>query len=170
MVSTRVLGLGISSAQDRRWSYLSDHVAGAAAGLALVRHCRDVHRGTPAGPVFAGLVADIEQDEAWLRQVCDRLDVEPSRVKQAAALLGERATRAKPNGRLLGSSPLSRLVELEALCSGIAGKRSLWRSLREALPGEPLETVTLAELVERADDQHARLESIRPAIAAAALA
>ena len=45
--------------------------------------------------------------------------------RRAAEFVG----RLKPNGRLRGDSPLSRLVELELLCAGILTKESLWRTL-----------------------------------------
>ena len=43
--------------------------------------------------------------------------------------MAEKLGRLKPNGQILGYSPLSRLVELETLALGITGKRSLWEAL-----------------------------------------
>ena len=42
---------------------------------------------------------------------------------------GEKLGRLKLNGQLLGYSPLSRLIELEGLMLGIAGKLAMWIAL-----------------------------------------
>jgi hypothetical protein len=42
----------------------------------------------------------------------------------------EIASRLKANGRLIGYSPLSRVLELEGLIMGITGKLEMWRSLQ----------------------------------------
>lgn len=163
-------GLASSTSLERRHLYLADHFAGARAGTALARHCRQVHRGRPAGPDFARLADDVERDLQWLEELLEVLGVAPSLLKQASAVVVERASRAKPNGQLLGRSPLSDLVELETLTVGVAGKRSLWLSLEASLATEPLDDVTLDQLVGRADAQLALLDTIRPALAAGALA
>ena len=47
------------------------------------------------------------------------LGVEPSPIKSGLGAIGEGWGRLKPNGRLFGYSPLSRLIERETLAAGI---------------------------------------------------
>ena len=84
----------------------------------------------------------------------------PQVAKVALAWLAEKAGRLKPNGRIVRGSPLSPVVELEALEIGIYGKLLLWKLLRDRRP--PGSTaVDLDELIARAERQLAELESHR---------
>jgi hypothetical protein len=78
--------------------------------------------------------------------------------------------RLKLNGRLLGYSPLSRLVELETLALGVHGKLALWRSLEQLEPAlRGTADGQLAELVGRAERQLEQLEAYRERAAGEAL-
>ena len=57
------------------------------------------------------------------------------RAKNAAFWAAEKLGRLKLNGQLTGSSPLSRLIEIEGLLAGINGKLSLWCALLEIARG-----------------------------------
>ena len=139
--------------------YLQDHLAGAQGGLALARRAASNQRGTPAGPVLEGLAADIEDDEQALRRVMDGLSVPPSVAKGRGAELAERAGRWKLNGQLLGSSPLSPVIELEGLLSGVKSKQHVWLILRDAAD-VPLSGVDPDRMLERAEDQLDRLDGL----------
>ncbi len=77
------------------------------------------------------------------------------------AWLGEKASRAKPNGRLLRRSGLTLLVELETMRVGVQGKVLLWRALLSASEDEPrLEHDWLEQLLERAEQQLRMLDSL----------
>lgn len=89
-------------------------------------------------------------------------------MKPFIAVLGERLGRLKLNGRLRGYSPLSRLVELELLQVGVAGKRRLWRAL-EHTQNERLSGMDLGALAERATGQMRRLEALQLKAASLAL-
>jgi hypothetical protein len=112
-------------------TYLNDHLAGSVVALELAKRASSENRGTEFGAFLESLTTEIESDRATLKTIMDRVDVGEDRLKQAAALLAERAGRLKLNGQLRGYSPLSRLVELEALSLGVDGKLALWRSLEE---------------------------------------
>ena len=58
------------------------------------------------------------------------LGVRPSRSKDAAAWLGERLARLKPNGRVSRGTGYHELHELETLSLGIAGKLALWEATK----------------------------------------
>jgi len=144
-------------APDRRRMlaiYLRDHYAGSTAGLALVRRCRQSNRGNIWDRGLAPIETEIEEDRLTLESVMGSLGVEPSPVKSSLAAIGERFARLKSNGRLIGYSPLSRLIELETLAAAIATKRKLWRTLRHV---SELNTSQLDQLIERATGQLDRM-------------
>jgi hypothetical protein len=88
------------------------------------------------------------------------LEIEASTARDALAATGERIARLKANGRVTERSPLSDVVELEALCSGILAKEALWRSLslcNRVLP----EALDLESLIARAQHQRQIVERCR---------
>jgi hypothetical protein len=118
-------------------TYLNDHRAGATAGTALVRRIWRSNRRTKWGPIIEKVAETIEQDLVVLDEVRAAAGVSGGDLKRVAALLTERAGRLKLNGHLLTYSPLSRVLELEALMSAIRGKQSLWVALHTAAPSHP---------------------------------
>lgn len=149
--------------------YLNDHLAAATLGVELARRVRGSNQGNPEfGSALAEICAEIESDRETLEAVMDQLGVGRSKLKPLAAVLGERMGRLKLNGRLRGYSPLSRLVEIEALQMGIAGKQRLWRAL-EHTHADNLRDFELGALAERATDQLRRLELLHLKAAALAL-
>lgn len=150
-------------------TYLQDHHAGATAGLELARRAAGSNEDNPFGPELASIAAEIEEDREVLERVMGKLDVAPSRVKDSAAWVAEKLGRLKPNNRVIGYSPLSRVVELEGLVLGVTGKVALWESLGAAV-GTQVEGVDFDALAVRAQDQRARLDRMRREAAAEALA
>jgi UDP-glucose 4-epimerase len=68
------------------------------------------------------------------------------------AALAERAGRLKLNGRLLETSPLTPLLEIELMRSAVVGKLGGWRTLEEYADDvglDPERFATLAELAQR---------------------
>ncbi|HEU4905304.1 MAG TPA: hypothetical protein VFT19_04220 [Solirubrobacterales bacterium] len=149
--------------------YLNDHLAGATVGVELARRLQASNEDDREfGPALAEICAEVEDDRATLESAMDRLGIGRSKLKPAAAVLGERLGRLKPNGRLRGYSPLSRLDELELLQIGVAGKRRLWRAL-EHTHADDLSGFDLGALAERATDQLRRLEALHLKAASLAL-
>ncbi|HET8739814.1 MAG TPA: hypothetical protein VFO17_08795 [Acidimicrobiia bacterium] len=133
--------------------YLNDHWAGAGAGKALAKRVEGHNRGTEWGPILAEVATQIAEDERTLRELRERLGVGGGAAKRFLAVAGERVSRLKLNGRLVGFSPLSRLLEIEALICGVAGKKCLWSALR-AIPGSTdLSDFELERLEQRAIEQ-----------------
>jgi hypothetical protein len=142
--------------------YLQDHLAGATFGSELVERCRQRNERSEFGPPLAELAGEIASDRQTLIAVMRRVGAERSNVKVSAAWLSEKARRLKPNGRLFSYTALTRVVELESLAIGIAGKRALWRTLENVASqrGE-LEGYDFAALAARAEDQLQRVERLR---------
>jgi hypothetical protein len=142
--------------------YLADHLAAATAGVALAGRTARSNAGTEFGNVLRRLAGEIEDDRRTLLQIVAELGFRESRAKEAVAWVGERVGRLKLNGRIRGYSPLSRVLELEALSVGVAGKLALWQSLL-ATPGigERLSIFDLDALADRARRQRAEIEEHR---------
>ncbi|MFF2193940.1 hypothetical protein [Streptomyces sp. NPDC058157] len=142
--------------------YLNDHLAGAGSGVSLIRRMARAQRGTPAQQPLAGLAEEIPADRESLRASMTALGVSARWPRVAAGRLAEKAARFKLNGRLAGRSPLSDVLELEAMRLGVEGKASMWRSLRVlALTDRRLDPVALDRLLARAARQESLLEALR---------
>ena len=142
--------------------YLQDHYAGSTGGLEMAKRTAKENAGTEFGGPLTQIAAEIAEDRDALKRLMDRLDVSPAPIKATLAWAAEKAGRLKPNGELLGYTPLGRLVEVEALVTGVSGKLSLWRALLQIAPSEPrLDAVQLQDLERRAEDQLSRLHDLR---------
>jgi hypothetical protein len=150
--------------------YLNDHFAGATLGVELSRRAAAENRGTELGDFLGALHREIVDERETLRAVMGALGIDASPLKPAGAWLLEKAGRLKLNGQVGGHSPLSPLLELEGLETGVSGKRSLWQVLGRAFPADKrLERFHFDALITRADRQLQGLEEHRLALASDAL-
>jgi hypothetical protein len=141
--------------------HLNDHLAGATAGTDLARRAAGSFRGTPSGPVLERLASEIAEDRRALVDIMRSLGVPIRHYKLYAAWAAEKVGRLKLNGRVLGRSPLSNVVELESLRIGVQGKMAGWRVLRAlANPYAGLAAQRLDELIERARRQAETLDEL----------
>jgi hypothetical protein len=145
--------------------YLNDHYAGSTLGVELAKRAAKNNDGNAEfGPPLATLADEIGDDRDTLKRIMAGLDVSEDRIKASLFWVGEKVGRLKPNGELLQFSPLSRVVEIEGLISGVSGKLSLWRTLMElAEREERLDERELEVLAGRAEDQLLRLHALRGA-------
>jgi hypothetical protein len=144
--------------------YLQDHLAGSTGGLELARRARGANEGTPYGEALAKLADDIAADRRSLESIMDDLGFGADRPKNIAFWVAEKAGRLKLNGQLTGYSPLSRMIEIEGLITGVNAKLSLWRTLRDVADSVPeLDADRLARLIERAEQQIGTLHELRSA-------
>ena len=151
--------------------YLQDHLAGSTAGLELARRTSKASQGSEYGPPLAKIADEIESDRRQLQAIMDALGFGSDRLKNVAAWTLEKAGRLKLNGELTQYSPLSRVVELEGLLTGITGKWGLWVALLELAPDESrLDAELLTRLRDRAEEQRATVEELREKAAREAFA
>jgi hypothetical protein len=142
--------------------YLNDHLAGATVGVELARRAAGANRGSSYGQFLDELATEIRSDRESLIAIMRSLRVRVDRLKVSAAWAAEKLGRLKLNGQLRGYSPLSRLVELEALTLGVSGKLAMWRALDQLEPDHPeLSKASLEELIARAQRQLESLEAQR---------
>jgi hypothetical protein len=150
--------------------YLNDHLAGATGAQDLARRAAASNRASEYGPFLGLLAREIAEDRQSLLALMDALGVRVDRLKVLLGWGAEKMGRLKLNGRLLGYSPLSRLVELEALQIGVQAKLGLWRALDELELARLKDSgLALPELIARAERQLEGLERHRLRAAAEAL-
>jgi hypothetical protein len=142
--------------------YLQDHLAGATFGLELVQRCRRNNEGTEFAEHLAELTAEIAEDRQTVQQIMRDVGADVSHTKVAAGWTLEKIRRLKLNGSVFEYTPLARVVELESLALGIAGKRAMWQALDDVASSENrLGPHDFSRLTERADDQLLRVNALR---------
>ena len=152
---------------DHLSTYLNDHLAGSTAGLELAQRAAESNEGTELGTLLARIAGEIEEERTVLKSVIEAVDAQQNSAKAAAAWVGEKAGRLKPNDQLTGYSSLSQMVEIEGLSLGIEGKRLLFRTLAERRDPR-LAAFDFTALAEQAQRQREELEPFRLAAAARA--
>jgi hypothetical protein len=159
-VSDRVTGTFVHVNEKLVRIYLQDHHAGSTTGLELARRILGSNDGNEYGEAMVTIVDEIAADQKALEGVMDDLGFGSDTIKDLGAWTLEKVGRLKMNGQITGYSPLSRVVELESLCAGVAGKRMLWKALErtfeDSLPGFDFHA-----LGTRAEAQRERLEACR---------
>ena len=151
--------------------YLNDHLAGATLGSNLAKQIQVQNVGTALGELMGSLAPEIEADRQTLIEVMKRLDISQNPVKRATAWMAEKASRVKLSGQTSGEPELGAFMALETLCLGVQGKLCLWTALKKVADRyEPLTSMNLDELIERAQTQHSALERERMAASSRALA
>ena len=151
--------------------YLQDHHAGSNTGLELARRVHGNNTGNEYGEALAKVVDEIAADKKSLESIMDDLGFGADKIKDIGGWTLEKVGRLKLNGQLTGYSPLSRVVELEGLMTGITGKIGLWMALLQIAPDEPrLDTTRLERLRERGESQRATVEDLRERAAREAFA
>jgi hypothetical protein len=144
--------------------YVNDHLAGATVGTALAHRLADAHPDGDRGERLRRIATEIAEDRADLVAIMRRLRIPVDPLKTALAWLAEKAGRLKLNGRLLTRSPLSSVLELEALRLGVEGKAAGWRTLRTLAEHDTrLDAAELDGLLARAAEQIDTLERLRVA-------
>jgi hypothetical protein len=140
--------------------YLNDHLAGSLFGTKLAERIVEENEDNEYGREMEPIVEQIADDRRTLREVMDRLDVREHRIRLACGRVTELISRLKPNGKLVGYSPLSRVMELEGLVMGITGKLELWRALGR-LDEPRLRAIDFGELARSAEAQRDKVEDLR---------
>jgi len=141
-------------------TYINDHITGASAVSARVeRMSRNPDAGDDA-PVLARLARELRQERDVHEATARDLGFTLSRWKHAGAALAEHVARLKPNGRVGSRSPLSLVLELEILRSGLEGKRLGWTTLREHADALGLDPQRLDALVVRSREQAELVEQM----------
>lgn len=151
--------------------YLSDHLSGSAAGLSRVRRMAEQYAGSPMAETLREIAHEIDDEQNRLQRLIDTLGLKPLRHRQVLAWTAEKLGRLKLNGRVLTTSPMTPLLEMELMRSAVIGKLGLWETLTEIgaeLGEDPEEFRRYADLArsqaDRLGELHGRVRdgALRP--------
>ncbi len=157
-------------AQDPIDVYLNDHLAGATAGVDLVKDAAERHDGD-LGEFFQQLADEITADYNTLTTLMAAMNARGSGVKEVFAKAGSEIAEPKFSGETTGDADFGTFLTLETLSIGVEGKLCMWKALK-AVEDEhtDLQSFEIDKLVERAQSQRDRLEGKRLEFAPRALA
>ena len=145
--------------------YLRNHDAGAQAGKELFRRAERNQRDRPYAAELTALRAEVEEDARALRSVLRAEGVQPDLAQSLLLQLGERVGRLKPNGSLLRRSPLSDLIEIEAMFDAVRAKAAGWQALSTVPAPRWRDQVDPQRYYDRAMDQAEQLGTIHRSVA-----
>ena len=141
-------------------TYMQDHHAGAAAGIDLFRRVAGDHEDPHVREIVSRIGDETVDDLHSLEELMTLVGTSPSVLKDLPAKAAEKLSQLKPNRRVTERSPLSDLIELEALTLAVTGKKLGFKALLDI--GDPrLPRPTLESLVERAEEHGRQLEELR---------
>ena len=150
-------------------TYLTDHYAGATAGVNIAEMAATEHQQDEHGQFFGQLAMEIKEDHAKLEDLMAQLQVEESAMKTAAAEVGSKVMAPKFTGG--DDDDLNAFITLETLSIGVEGKVCMWKALKTIADGNPtLGSIDLDDLIARGEGQRGRIEEMRLQIAPSALA
>ncbi|MFS0705763.1 hypothetical protein AB6N23_14715 [Cellulomonas sp. 179-A 9B4 NHS] len=141
-------------------TYVEDHVAGATAVISRLERLSRVEEIGDMREPLGRLAAELREERATHMATARDLELSLSRLKRVGAVLGEHVARLKPNGRVGGRSPMSLVLELEIIRSGLEGKRMGWVTLREHADALELDVARLEHFITRSRDQADRVEHL----------
>lgn len=144
-------------------TYVRDHLAGAAGGVALARRAAGTtgQLDPEAARTLARLARDISDDRRALRRCARALGIRQPRLRELAAIIAERLGRMKLNGQLFGTSALSPVLELDLLIMAVSAKARGWRALATLAPDDVPDGIDLEVLQLRAIEQRGELEALQ---------
>jgi hypothetical protein len=142
--------------------YLRHHAAASKGGLGLFQRAARQQTSPEARRELPQLAAEVAEDRTVLLGFLDILGLPRPRFGERLVSWGEKLGRLKPNGTVIRRSPLSDIVELEAMNVGVQAKSLGWLTLRRmAETDHRLDVAQLDDLVRRATDQQERIEDLR---------
>jgi hypothetical protein len=140
--------------------YLSDHLAGATAGLGRIERMAKDFTDTPVHAELAGLAGELGRERELLTGIIHDLGARQRPQRQAAAWLAEHTGRMKLNGRLLSRSPMTLVLESELMRAAVLAKVGGWQTLEELAPQLGLEQSTFARLIAEGRSQIETLDRV----------
>jgi hypothetical protein len=149
-------------------TYLEDHKAGAGLAIGLLQAMKARHDDESLSQFAASMLILVEEDEETLRRLAKKIGTGSNILKEAAAWVGEKASRIKLGAG--SSGDFGTFEALEFLSLGIQGKLSLWHALEvAAVSDDRLGELDFETLISRANAQYAKVEERRLTLAKTAL-
>ncbi|HEX2150257.1 MAG TPA: hypothetical protein VHI31_08825 [Actinomycetota bacterium] len=141
-------------------SYLTDHLAGSAAGVGVAEKLAEQNEGNE---FFQGLVKAIKDEQDTLERIMDKVGAEENPMKSAGAKVAGAIGTGLSGASASGSTgEMGSVRECEGLLMGITGKLALWNTLKEISGGdERLSAFNYDRLIQDAVSQRDGLEAER---------
>lgn len=117
--------------------YLNDHLAGSNGALHLLNQLAERQEIESERLFFQNLQKMVKKDQALLKDLLEKANMEKSLPLEIAGALTEGAGRLKLLWEGLKPGELGMFEALEVLALGIQGKRLLWAMLGELSPYFP---------------------------------
>lgn len=142
-----------------RTIYLDDHLALMTGELELLERVQGENSGSALGESVKQFVGEVTRQQDRVRQVLRAAGGNSNSIKQAAAWLGEKIGRLKPNGGFSGYTDLARVIELETLMSLAFARILMWSVVRRT---EALQlSLSPSELATFEEQSQAQLEKLQ---------
>lgn len=148
--------------------YLGDHLTGSTAGVSRLQDMAERFADEPFGAEIAVVADQVAAERATLEAVIEALELDKHPVRQALAWVGERVGSLKPNGQLIGESPMTPVLELELTRGAVMAKGAGWEVLSAYAPRLGLPREVFDTLAQQSRDQVATLARAHTAAAATA--
>jgi hypothetical protein len=149
-------------------TYLEDHKAGAGLAIALLKKMKAGTNDESLRQFAEYILAGIEEDEETLQNLAREIGAGSNMMKEAAAWVSEKASRVKLGTGITGD--FGTFEALEFLALGIQGKLHLWYALQVvAVTDARLRALDFKFLISRVEEQYAKMEERRLALATLAL-
>lgn len=149
--------------------YLADHLTGATAGMSRVGAMAAAYADSDFAEDLHQLQQEITAEREFLRELIGSLGLHRRPARQGLAWIAEHLGRLKLNRRVVQSSPMTPLLELELMRSAVAGKQGGWQVLAQYGPDLGVPEHIATDLIERADHQMRTLERLHQAAREGAL-
>lgn len=143
--------------------YLNDHLAAFVALRDVAARAARSNQGSALGEYLREVRAELDESRRALEAVMRDLGIRRDPFKRAAAWAAEKLGRLKLNGHLVTYSPLSRVLELEALIAGAEVEARTWAALA------PLTDADFSAPLERCERRRQELTRHHAAAAATVL-
>lgn len=150
-------------------TYLADHATGASAARARAHKMTKWYADMPIDFDLTRMAHQLDDEHDHLTGLIDRLGLRQPLAKRTLARIGELSGRLKLNGRVVTGSPLSPLLELELLRSGVIGKLGLWQTLVDYSGELSLDPTTYRTYADKAQEQLQILQDLHAEVRPSAL-
>lgn len=148
--------------------YLNNHLAGAVAGIELVRKIVEETRDSESGAWFGRFLAELEEDRETVRRLLREIGRSEDTVKKLGGWVMEKVAAGRLSSMAGDSTHLRRVVEIEGILLGTQGRITMWRLLERLHDDRRLAVADFTFLRQRGERQAEELERFRQEQAAAA--
>lgn len=133
--------------------YMSDHVSGSTAGINRIAYMAKNYADTPHGPALKRIERELRDERALVHSLLAKHGQPRRRHRQILAWVGERVGRLKLNGRIVGTSPMTPVLESELMRAAVLGKIGGWQTLDAYREQFDVPPSTFADLITQAERQ-----------------